>query len=282
MRSITDNPPGFPTRAGTTLISGRLRKDLAMPEKEDRPREVPAAEEDAKDNIDEQETDEEEDFDDEDYPPPQMPSRLVKRVIGGCILVALVIAAIYVRYVITRPAVDVVGKIIRTTGTVTLLKNQDVERAEVHFSTLLYEAHRIRTATGASAILHVCTDREHTTPVRIHLRENTLVTMMKPPSVEIEQGVLLATVPGDSMGLDLNYSGVMGPGPAKCLVEFGSLLAESTGTSFSVSVYKGKARIISPQGEVHIETGFRSFLDATGAPAEPVPIADTTLPQELR
>ena len=36
----------------------------------------------------------------EEYPPPQIPSRLLKWVIGGCILVTLVIVTLFILYII--------------------------------------------------------------------------------------------------------------------------------------------------------------------------------------
>lgn len=230
-------------------------------------------------------SDEEKPVEDKDtaYPPPKLPSRLVKRIIGGCVLVTLVVVALFLRHLINRPLTKQSGTFIRSTGTVHLYNHGDLVYKEVPRSCKLREGHLVETKSGSTAVFDACLESpDALVPVTFYLREKTSVRLMKPPAVDLVDGTILVRVPKESSGLWINLKTQEHGIPAQCLVEDADILVRRKGNRVFLSVYRGTARLwMNSTNHVVVPAGYRSSVAPGVPPEKPTKLEDATLPDEL-
>ena len=219
----------------------------------------------------------------------------MKKTIGYVVVIALCIGGLIGEYLylnrrnspenreIIPPPTKQTGTLISVSGEFKLYMHNTLERYNnTKLRYILREGNRLQTSKDASAIFDGCIyPPDFNNPVRFFLREESSIGIMKSPAIDIEKGSFIASVPSNSMGLNVVMKLPDNPNWAQCLANDADLLVSRDNNRLYVCVYRGKARLWNAKGEIIINENHEGSIIPDEAPDEAKPVISIELPKEL-
>ena len=182
-----------------------------------------------------------------------------------------------------QPPTKKVGSFESSSGKFSLYMHKELIKTPLNSGFVLREGHRLKTMESSWALFDIClSEPEFNIPVKLYLRENSAIGLMKPPAIDVEKGSFAVRVPKGSMGIRINIKLPEHPISAQCLTEDGDMLVIRENDYLNVYCLRGTIRLWNMQGETLLNAKQKGKITPGKAPEDGVPFDDSGVAEDVK